>query len=77
MVDETKTQQVVRTERAISAAKFNGISGTLGGAIVVISAWFLTFAKVSMPPEVTVALTVILSFVINIVLARTGIISEE
>ena len=77
MADETKIEQTERTGKAISAAKYNGISGTLAGAIVVILAWLLTFAKIIMPSEVGVALTVIFSFAINITLARSGIISEE
>lgn len=77
MADETKIEQTQRTERTIGAAKYSAISGTLGGAIVVIFAWLLTFVKVIMPSEVVVSLTVIFSFFINIILARTGIISEE
>ena len=77
MADETKIEQTTRTGKAVSAAKYSGISGTLAGAIVVIFAWLVTFAKIVMPSEVVVALTVILSFAINITLARSGIISEE
>lgn len=76
MADETKVQATTRSENAVSAAKYNGISGTLGGAIVVILAWLLTYAKIIMPSEVGVALTVILSFIINIALARSGVISD-
>lgn len=76
-MEETKIEQTERTGKAISAAKYNGISGTLAGALVVIFAWLLTFAKIVMPSEVIVSLTVILSFAINIFLARSGIISEE
>ena len=65
------------SKRTVSAAKYNGISGTLAGAVVVIVSWLLTFGKVVMPSEVGVALTVILSFAINIVLARSGVISSE
>lgn len=77
MADETKVQATERTGDAINAAKYNGVSGTLGGAIVVIFAWLLTYVRVIVPTEVVVALTVIFSFAINIALARSGIISEE
>lgn len=63
-------------KRTIDAAKYNGISGALGGSLVVIFAWLFTFGKVTMPSEVVAALTVIFSFVINIALAKSGIISE-
>lgn len=77
MADETKVQATERSESAKGAAKYSGISGTLAGAIVVILAWLLTYAKVIVPTEVVVAMTVIFSFAINIALARSGIISEE
>lgn len=63
-------------KKTIDAAKYSGISGALAGAFVVILAWLLTFAKIVMPTEVATALTVIFSFVINILMAKTGVISE-
>jgi len=64
-------------KRTVSAAKYNGISGALGGSFVVIFAWLLTFGKIEMPTEVVAALTVIFSFVVNVSLAKSGIISNE
>jgi len=63
-------------KRTVSAAKYSGISGALGGAFTVIFAWLLTFGKVQMPSEVVASLTVIFSFMVNIALAKSGIISE-
>ena len=64
-------------KRTVDAAKYSGVSGALGGALTVILAWLLTFWGIQMPTEVATALTVILSFSVNIVLARTGLISSE
>jgi len=64
-------------KRTVSAAKYSGISGALGGALTVIFAWLLTFGKVDMPSEVVASLTVIFSFMVNIALAKSGVISEE
>lgn len=64
-------------KRTVSAAKYSGISGALGGAFTVIFAWLLTFGKVNMPSEVVASLTVIFSFMVNIALAKSGIISTE
>lgn len=77
MADETKVQATERSESAKGAAKYSGISGILAGAIVVILGWSLTFVGVKMPYEVAVAFTSIFGFIINITLARSGIISEE
>jgi hypothetical protein len=63
-------------KKTIDAAKYSGISGALGGSFTIIFAWLLTFGNVDMPTEVTTALTVIFSFVINIALAKSGIISS-
>ena len=63
-------------KKTISAAKYSGISGALGGAVTVILVWILTFSKIDMPTDVATALTVIFSFGINIVLAKSGVISE-
>lgn len=64
-------------KRTVSAAKYSGISGALGGAFTVIFAWLLTFGKIEMPTEVVASLTVIFSFATNIILVRTGIISDS
>lgn len=63
-------------KKTVGAIKYSGVSGALGGALAVIFVWILTLAKLDVPNEVATSLTVIFSFVINIVLARTGVISE-
>jgi len=56
--------------------KYSVSSGALGGSLVVILAWGLSLRGLLMPSEVVAALTAIFSFAVNIILVRTGIISE-
>lgn len=64
--------------RLVSTAKYGGTSGAIGGSLVVILAYLInTFAHVTLPDTVVVAMTVLVTFTTNIVLSRTGIISSE
>ncbi len=63
--------------RLVSTAKYGGTSGAIGGSLVVILVYLISLiTKVSMPENVVIALTVLITFATNIVLSRTGIISE-
>ncbi len=64
-------------KRTVDAAKYSSFSGALGGSLVVILAWILSIRGILMPAEVIAALTVIFSFATNIILVRTGIISDS
>lgn len=63
-------------KKTMDAAKYSVSSGALGGSLVVILAWALSLRGIMLPPEVVAALTAIFSFAVNIILVRTGIISE-
>lgn len=64
-------------KKTIDAAKYSGISGAMGGALAVIFVWMLSLGHIVVPSEVTASFTVLFSFVINISLAKSGIISSE
>lgn len=59
-------------KRIVNTAKYAGTSGTVAFALVAILVYFLPQLK-----EIESALTVLTSFTINIILAKTGVIADN
>lgn len=64
--------------RRVSTAKYGGSSGVIGVSLTVILVYLISLVtKVTIPENVVIALTALITFVTNIVLSESGIISEE
>lgn len=63
-------------QKTINTAKYGGTSGLIGGSIVVILSYAFSLRGVNFPAEVVAAMTALTSFLVNIILVKSGVISE-